>query len=292
MFCFNIIKNINKKSILYSISTLSISTNFGMDSNQGVFIEKIQEENINLFTVERKKTTSLGRKRKNSLENCYHNKFSRDNIRRGIFIKFSDYLFELLNYKLEEIKKKCDIFEDFEDFEDLKKNIRFKKMKSLSQILLTDIYDILNSKLGYYCVTTCEKICKKTDYNEKLIDKCILCENACSKLCDIFCSDGSAIYNDFLSSDFYQNILDDIEQKNGEEYKEKYDNIAKDIINAISNEKFIKKLDINRKGFLDKNVDKKFINFFEDRINYYDEIFNKEIELNENKELDFSNIPE
>lgn len=267
MFFFNIIKNINKKSILYSISTLNISTNFGMNREQDIFTIKDQKENIKLFTVEREKNSFLGRKHKNSLEKGYHNKFSKDNIRRGIFIKFSDYLLTLLNCELKKTKEECDIFENFEN---LKKNIMFKKLKSLNKIVFADIYDILNSKLGYYCVTDCEK----TDYNENLIDKCILCEKTCSKLCDIFCSYGYEIYNNFLFSDFYKNILVDIEQKNGSEYKNKFENIAKNIIFTISNEKFIKKLDMNRKGILDKNINKKFKDFFEYRINYYDEFFN------------------
>ena len=159
-------------------------------------------------------------------------------------------------------------------------------MKSLCQVVRADIYDILTSKLGYYCVTTSEK----TDYNVKLIDKCILCEKACSELCDIFCSRGYEIYNKFLCSDFYQKILVDVEGKNGCRYKNKFDNIAKDITSTISYINFIKKLDINRKGFLDKNINKNLKDFFENRINYYDEILNKEINLINDCKLDFSKL--
>ena len=47
-------KNINKKSILYSISTINISTNFGMNNKKVTCITKDQKENINSFIFEKK----------------------------------------------------------------------------------------------------------------------------------------------------------------------------------------------------------------------------------------------
>ena len=279
MFLFNKFKNINKKSILYSISTINISTNFGMNNKKVTCITKDQKENINSFIFEKKNTSFLGKKVKNSLEYGFHNKFHKADIRKKIFIKFSDYILRLLNNKLKQIKENCDIFEGY------KKDINFTKLKSLKHLVLNDVCYILNSKIGYYCLNT-----GKNDYNEKLINMCIMCENSCKDLCDIFCSNGYEIYNDFLNSQFYQNILIKIEQKKGYEYKNRFNNIAKNVIFDVKNMKFSKRLNMNKKRILDKNIDENLKCFFENRINYYDEIFNKEINIKEDNKLDFSEL--
>ena len=305
MFLKNILKNINKKSILYSISTVNISTIFGMNNNNilndntlnnnilnnnilnnnskyiNIINNKIQ---ININDISEEDSCSFLSKKKIGSDNNLsahkirrHDKNYPDIIRKRLFVRFSYYLLDILNDELEKVNKKCDFFKDVDN---LKNNISFKNFKSLCTVELVDIYDLLSSKLGYYCITNA-----RNDHNKKLVYMCILCEKTCKNLCDIFCSYGYEIYEKFLNSEFYDKIVIDTENEDGKSYAEKFSKISIDILENFKKSLSFKLRNSNINRFINKNIDDNLKNFFEERKNFYDNFFYKGINLDEDKEI-------
>lgn len=282
MFCFNIIKNINKKSILYSVSTLNISTNFGMNNNV-----QLANNNTNLgkiyFKMKKSENNSFLNKKiklvdepfeenndkgdkENSKESFIKNKhvhdcYTKDNISKKIMINFVDFILKTLNESLDKINKT---------------DMRFKKFGTLKDVTPRQMLELLDNKLIYYILTTC----RKTESNIAIIEYCIDNYLTYHDICDIFCKTGSEYYQEFLDSEYFQKFLEKLKSSNfKEDYILKYIDKAKNLIEYIHNFKF-RKTRVEQKSLLNKGLTTKIKEFLDPK-KYSDEFYEQEILLGE-----------
>lgn len=210
-------------------------------------IPEIQKRNCNkIFRLEKcyDIRNPKGRRKKDAKhkKEPQHTKFTEDNI----ITRIKKNTLQDVSLK---INKELSLFykEKFKEYELKKIKPNFANAKRKEEVLeyfSKKIKDVFSEELS----ERWKKIKDKETYNKKRIDK-IIQENKAKDVINILNETLENMYNKYIGNEYsdccLENNLKILEEKEGQNYRNKYEDIAKRLIEIINNKKSRKKKGIN-----------------------------------------------
>ena len=200
------IKHLGTNNYIFVDNLTTINNNEEFN-NQFIDNTVIEIPNVDINETSNKKPIFLVHKRNHDIEDntkyCIkHNKFSKDNVVKKIFVLYSKCLRNYLNNIITSINESLD-----KD----KKIKKFSQFNSASRATFYDLRILGNSPLIYYIATSVGTT--PNDDNIKIIENCIKNDSICKDICDVFKMKGCEFFDIFKNSKFCKNKLEKIKNE-------------------------------------------------------------------------------